>query len=107
MKINGPIEILYVVTALFIILTIMFLMGKGSWLIAGYNTSPEEEKELYDEKKLCRVMGGCFIIIDVLLLAICFFRDKMPEFFGYIFIGIVVADSLVAIILSNTICKKK
>ena len=40
------------------ILTVVLLMGKGSFLIAGYNTSSKEEKQEYDEKKLCRVVGG-------------------------------------------------
>lgn len=32
------------------ILTVVLLMGKGSFLIAGYNTSSKEEKQEYDEK---------------------------------------------------------
>ena len=43
------------------ILTVVLLMGKGSFLIAGYNTSSKEEKQEYDEKKLCRTMGvSCY-----------------------------------------------
>ncbi len=32
-------------------------MGKGSSLIAGFNTLPEEEKEKYDAAALCKFMG--------------------------------------------------
>lgn len=55
---------------LFLVLGIVFLNGKGSFLIAGYNTASKAEKEKIDEKKLCRYMGklmflfaGCFLII--------------------------------------------
>lgn len=60
------------VTALFIILGIVFLNGKGSFLIAGYNTASQAEKDEIDEKKLCKYVGilmlllaGCFLVIMV------------------------------------------
>ena len=43
---------------LFAILGIVFFCGKGSSLIAGYNTASPEEKAKYDEKALCHTMGG-------------------------------------------------
>lgn len=52
------------------ILGILFLNGKGSFLIAGYNTASKAEKEKIDEKKLCRYVGklmfllaGSFLVI--------------------------------------------
>jgi len=35
----------------------MFSLGKGSSLIAGFNTLSEEEKEKYDVVALCKFMG--------------------------------------------------
>jgi preprotein translocase subunit SecG len=59
-----------VVAAVFVILGILFLKGKGSFLIAGYNTASRAQKENIDEKKLCNytgklmfVLAGCFLII--------------------------------------------
>ena len=43
--------------ALFILLGVVFLRGKGAFLIAGHNTLPPEEKAKVDEKKLTRFMG--------------------------------------------------
>ena len=52
------------------ILGILFLNGKGSCLIAGYNTASKAEKEKIDEKKLCKYVGkmmfllaGSFLVI--------------------------------------------
>ena len=45
------------ITVLFIILGVIFSLGKGAFLIAGYNTSNKEEKAKYDEKALCKFMG--------------------------------------------------
>lgn len=45
------------VIGLFIVLGILLINGKGSFLIAGYNTMPPEEKEKYDIVALCKFMG--------------------------------------------------
>ena len=53
-----------------VILGLVFRSGRGSFLIAGYNTASKAEKEKIDEKKLCRYVGklmfllaGCFLVI--------------------------------------------
>ena len=51
-----------IMIALFVVLGIMFFCGKGSFLIAGYNTASSKEKEQYDEKALCRAMGGLMFV---------------------------------------------
>ena len=50
-------------TALCLLLGILFSMGKGASLIAGYNTSTEAEKAKIDEKKLCRLVGRLMFIL--------------------------------------------
>ena len=35
---------------LLLVISIVLLCGRGSWLIAGYNTASEEERKKYDEK---------------------------------------------------------
>ena len=49
MKMNGPVELLYVITVFTVLMTIAFFRGNGSFLIAGYNTASKEEKQRYDE----------------------------------------------------------
>ena len=43
----------WIVFVIFAVLSIILLSGHGSWFISGYNTASKEEKEKYDEKKLC------------------------------------------------------
>lgn len=49
--------IVLLITALFIILGVVFSLGKGAFLIAGYNTLSKEEKAKYDKNTLCKFMG--------------------------------------------------
>lgn len=51
----------WAVVILFAVLSIVLLMGKGSFLLAGYNTASKKEKSKYNEKRLCRVAGGGLI----------------------------------------------
>lgn len=103
---NGPAWIGYAGAVLFFILSAILLSGHGSWLIAGYNTASKKEKEKYNERKLCRVMGGCLGIIAVLILVTCIFEHQLPAGFVYIMIAIIILDVIITMILSNTICKK-
>ena len=64
-----------------------FTSGHGSWFISGYNTASKEEKEKYDEKKLCRTMGFGMSIIAILALTMVLLENILPAFFVYIVIG--------------------
>ena len=46
-----------VMTGLSVLLGVVFAYGKGTGLIAGYNTATAEEKAKYDKKKLCKAMS--------------------------------------------------
>ena len=54
---TGSDWIVWIVFVIFAVFSIILLSGHGSWFISGYNTASKEEKEKYDEKKLCRTMG--------------------------------------------------
>ena len=70
------------------------------------NNYTKEEKEKYDEKKLCRTMGLGMSIIAILLLTMGLLENILPAFFVYIASGIILVDVVVIIILGNTICRK-
>jgi len=57
---------------MFLLLSITFLRGKGSFLIAGYNTASDEEQKKYDKKKLCKTMGVCTLVITGVLVIMTF-----------------------------------
>ncbi|MCG4580459.1 DUF3784 domain-containing protein [Clostridium cochlearium] len=77
------------------------LLGKGSFLIAGYNTSSKEEKEQYNEKKLCRAMG--VMLLSLTIATIFLITNKIMSSYYGIF---VVISSIIVTIYMNTKCKK-
>jgi len=48
------------------VLSIILLTGRGSSMIAGYNTKPKSEKEKYDAPALSRFMGKILLPLSVL-----------------------------------------
>ena len=103
---NGPDFVIWMVFVLFLVLSIVFLSGRGGWLIAGYNTASEEEKSKYDEKKMCRIMGAGMAVLTVMLGIMGLGMDVLPAAFAYIFVAVTIIDCVVMIVLCNTICKK-
>ena len=81
--------ILWGLTALTGIIAVILLMGKGSFLIAGYNTSRNKEK--YNEKRLCRVVGGGLGVITLVMAAWSIMGDQFPVAAFVISIAAVVA----------------
>lgn len=63
---------------LFLIISVILISGHGENLIAGYNTSSKEEKEKYNAKKLCRVVGIGMAVITVMILIMAIGQEVFP-----------------------------
>ncbi len=84
-------------------LAIPLLMGKGTWLIAGYNTMDSEEKKLYDGPALARFTGKILLPIGLATLPygvglFCFGL----EWLTWLYLAIVIGLSVFAVIYCNT-----
>ena len=104
---NGPDWIVWAVVIVIAILSAALLSGHGSWLIAGYNTASEKEREKYDKKKLCRTVGAGLAVADVIILIMELFENVLPASFAGIAAMLIFTDCFVMIILGNTTCRKK
>lgn len=100
----------------FLVMGVFLLFGKGSWLIAGYNTATPEEKAKYDRKKLCRATGVLCEIICAMLGAMAYFgwrveTGKMAEnkmlLFAAVFIAVVVTGVVLMSCYINKHVKRK
>lgn len=77
---TGSDWIVWIVFVIFAVFSIILLSGHGSWFISGYNTASKEEKEKYNEKKLCRTMGIGMSIIAILALTMGLLENILPAF---------------------------
>ena len=53
---------------LLIVASLILLTGRGSFLLAGYNTMPKSKKEQYDTPVLCKFAGKIFMPIAILAI---------------------------------------
>ena len=61
--------IFYLILAAFMVLLgAVVRFGKASWLVSGYNTASREEKEKYDEVKLCNHVGNLTFAFGAIFL---------------------------------------
>jgi len=68
-------------------------------------------KEKYDERKLCRVIGSGVLAIAVPLPFIILGQALLPvgvayAIVVYYYLAFIIVDSVIVLILANTICKK-
>ncbi|UBH22754.1 DUF3784 domain-containing protein [Macrococcus armenti] len=79
-----------IVVILFLLIGIYMLTGRGSFLIAGYNMMPQEQKQKYNEKRLCR-FTGVMIIIAALYCAMMEFTNvnEIYASIGFIIITLI------------------
>ena len=94
-----------VMSVIFIVLAIIFLMGKGDKLIAGYNTASEEEKSKVNIKRLRLLMAViCVITAGYVSIQPIIVNDRAVQigaFFAFFLVMIVF------VIFANTWAKKK
>ncbi len=99
--------ILYIIANAFLILSIIFFMGKGAFLISGYNTASATEKKQYNKKRLTRVMGFCVGIIGLSIFPLGLPSGMLPSWL-FILVGVIFfANIITTIILLNTYAKIK
>ena len=105
-----------VLATLFLILSVFLFQGKGSWLIAGYNTASEEEKAKYDKKKLCKGVSGITLITSVMLYVTAYLayrvesglmeeRKMLP--FALIFVAVIFLSVALYFVYIEKKCKIK
>lgn len=68
--------ILAIMAFIFLVIGIFLFKGKATWLIAGYNSLSEEEKNKYDKKAICKAAGFICFVCCVILCVIAYIAHK-------------------------------
>ncbi|MDO5402715.1 MAG: DUF3784 domain-containing protein, partial [Eubacteriales bacterium] len=96
--------VIWFVAAVFAVISVVFLTGRGGFLIAGYNTSGAARKAKYDEKKMCRVMGIGMSVVTIMLICMAFMGDKLPNWSAWVFVMVIIVDIIFMMVWTNTKC---
>ena len=90
---------------LFIVLAIVFYLGKGDKLIAGYNTASEEERKKVNIQRLRILMSCISVITAAFCVSMPIVGNNIQAQLGATAVFIVVI--IFVVILANTWAKKK
>ena len=96
--------ILWSLTAILGIWSLVLLSGHGAISIAGYNTMTEDEKKTIDEKKLCFVMGISMSVCALTMLYMAVLSPNITITTTIIASSIITIDMIVTIYIANTKC---
>ena len=92
-------------TLLFIVLAIVFYLGKGDKLIAGYNTASEEERNKINIHRLRLLMSSISVITAAFCVTLSIIGNNIQAQLGATAVFIVVI--IFVVILANTWARKK
>ena len=98
--------ILWSLTAILGIWSLIFLSGHGAASIAGFNTMTEDEKKTIDEKKLCFVMGISTALCALTMLYMAVLNPNITIATTIVASSIITIDLVVSIYIANTKCNK-
>ena len=93
-------------TGLFVLLGVVFAAGKGTGLIAGYNTASAEEKENYDKKKLCKAMSRLMFVLALCWLVIALSDLCQTMLLLWLGLGLFVAASIGGCMYVDRKCRR-
>ena len=93
-----------ILAAIFVIMGVFILIGKGDNLIAGYNMASKREREQYNIKRLRGLIGGLLLLLAPMMFMLVG-EPSIGQTFG--FSGLVFVLCIVVVILANTWAKKK
>lgn len=99
--------VLIIINIILIVLGVIILIGKGDFLIAGYNTSSKKERDKVNVKRLRYVIAGLLFVIPI-IISMPFLigeEDNVMVVLASPFLAIIV--TIVCLILANTWCLKK
>ena len=94
-----------ILAILFLVLAVIFLMGKGDKLIAGYNTASEEDRAKVNIKRLRFLMAILSVIAAGYVSILPFIGNNPQNQMGALFFFFAI--TIIFIILANTWAKKK
>lgn len=98
-----------ILTLFFLVLSIPFLRGKGAFLVAGINTTGEQDKARYDIPKICKAVGVLMLVAAAFCVtagwvSLFYEADKLPVLLFLITIFVVAC--IVVVVYANTAGKK-
>lgn len=85
-----------------IAMAITLLLGRGAWMVAGYNTMPATQKEKYNRAALCKFLGKILLPIGLTMPLIVIGGILDTMWFALGFVALTIGLIVFAAVYANT-----
>lgn len=96
---NAELLTTIIIATILVIMGILILIGKGDWLISGYNTASPEERAEYNIRRLRLIMGVVSMLVAVIVVVDAIFHIR------WLIFATVLPACILVLILGNTWAK--
>lgn len=96
---NAELLTTIIIATILVIMGILILIGKGDWLISGYNTASPEERAEYNIRRLRLIMGVVSMLVAVIVVVDAIFHLR------WLIFATVLPACILVLILGNTWAK--
>lgn len=96
---NAELLTTIIIATILVIMGILILIGKGDWLISGYNTASPEERAEYNIRRLRLIMGVVSMLVAVIVVIDAIFHLR------WLIFATVLPACILVLILGNTWAK--
>lgn len=96
---NAELLTTIIIAIILVIMGILILIGKGDWLISGYNTASPEERAEYNIRRLRLIMGVVSMLVAVIVVVDAIFHIR------WLIFATVLPACILVLILGNTWAK--
>jgi amino acid permease len=102
----GNVIVGIIISLALLILGFILRSGKGDWLISGYNTLSEKEKNQYDRVAVCKFTGNLIISFAIIffIIVICdrYIKSSYKNILVIVLIALGVIVMVGGVIYANT-----
>ncbi|GFP75839.1 DUF3784 domain-containing protein [Clostridium fungisolvens] len=97
----------FILIAFFLAVSIALINGKLSFLVDGYNSVNELDKNKYDERKVCKETGFELLFADIVLMVVMVLLNTDYGKSHSAAIGLISAVIIVALTFGNVLITRK
>ena len=91
----------WILLVVFLLLTLLFLTGRGTSLLIGFNNLPKEEQAQYRAKSMCRDFGAYILFpLDIIWL-LCYFLLKQDTWIALLVLAYIIYLLVCAVVFER------
>ena len=91
---------IWLTSGLLLVISIILLCGRGSFMIAGFNTMSKAKKARYNVVGLCRLIGIVTLLIAITMPLLII--ESIRDWYVWFYLAFIIIVCIIAVVIANT-----